>query len=88
MARQYKMHCLPEINKCRKDKTKKKRREQLSNIFFSNYVIASKLVNVEKIKKVDLSKLSDKEYSDWQKLNKVEGGNYKTQMHSSHQLTN
>lgn len=88
MAKQYKIHCLPEINKCRKDKTKKKRRESLSQIFFSKYLIASNLVDKTKLEKVDLSKVSNKEYSDWCKLNKVEGGSYKTQVHSSNQLTN
>lgn len=88
MNKQYKLHCLPLINKCRKDKTKRKRRKELSDIFFSKYVIASNLVEKKYILTIDTSDLSKKEYNDNLMMSKVEGGNYKTQMHTSHSLTN
>ena len=80
MNSQFKSICLPEINRCRKLKTKNKRRQELQDLFFSQYVLKSKIYNPDQLKKVDLSKLSDKEYHDRMKLEKVKGGIFHNQV--------
>lgn len=80
MNAQFKELCLPEINRCRKAKTKNKRREELQSIFFSKYIYKSKIYHPEQIEKVDLSKLSDKEYNDRMKLEGIQGGQFNQQV--------
>lgn len=80
MNSQFKSICLPEINRCRKLKTKNKRRQELQDLFFSQYVLKSKIYNPDQIKQVDLSKISDKEKSDRMKLQNITGGIFYNQV--------
>lgn len=80
MMTQYKAIILPQIQRCRTLKTKNKRRAELQALFFSKYVIESKLYHEKDLKKVDTSKMSDKEYQDRMKLESVKGGQYNTQV--------
>lgn len=80
MKTQYNEFVLPQIKRCRSTKTKNKRRAELQEVFFSRYIIASKLYIVGEIKKVDYNELSLKERRDLEALKDVKGGNYKTQV--------
>lgn len=80
MMVQYKEIVYPQVKRCRTVKTKNKRREELQNLFFSKYIIASKLYEDKDLKMVDTSKMSDKEYQDRMKLEGVKGGQYNTQV--------
>jgi hypothetical protein len=70
----------PEINRCRKAATKTVRRKELEPIFFSNYVIASKLVNESELTEIDKSKLSKKEFENRRKMDGIEGGEFNRQL--------
>src|SRR5437868_13270397 len=74
MRKEWKRVVGPELRKCRKVKTRNKRRRELSEIFFSNYVIASNLYKPEELKKMEPG--SEKEMRDRIKLEAVEGGKY------------
>lgn len=80
MKKEYNRLIVPKIKRCRTARTKKIRREELQPIFFSRYVIASKLYHSDQLKKVDTSTLSKKELQDRIDLEKVQGGSYKTQV--------
>ena len=80
MKKQFNKICLPKIKRCRSSKTKNKRREQLQNLFFSSYVIASKLYKEGDLETVDASKMTEKEMRDRAALRNVEGGAYTQQM--------
>lgn len=80
MNTQFKALCLPEINRCRKVKTRNKRRQELQDLFFSKYVIKSKIYNPDQVVSVDMSKLSEKEYSDRMKLENIKGGIFHNQV--------
>ncbi len=80
MKLEFKRLVTPQLNRCRTAKSKKTRRNQLSEIFFSNYVIASKLYDESEIQKVDLSTISEAERKSRTSLYGVQGGQYKEQM--------
>lgn len=80
MKAQYNEFVLPQIKRCRSTKTKKIRRAELQEVFFSKYIIASKLYLVDEIKQTKLSELSVKERKDLEALKGIKGGNYKTQV--------
>jgi hypothetical protein len=80
MNAEFKKVCVPLIKKCRSTKTKNERRAKLQSAFFSQYVIKSKIYHQEQVGKIDLSKLSEKEMADLERLTQVEGGSYATQV--------
>ena len=80
MNAEFRKFCLPLIAKCRTTKTKNKRRAELQKTFFSQYVMKSKIYHEHQIEKIDLSKLSNKQYSDRKRLSEIEGGKYHTQL--------
>lgn len=80
MKKEYNRLVLPEIKRCRTNKTKTKRRKELSGLFFSRYIIASKLYKEHQVEKIDLSKMSQKELLNRSKFMNVEGGQYNTQV--------
>lgn len=80
MNAQFKKICLPEINKCRKAKTKNKRRSELQKLFIGRYIIVSKIYLPDQVQNVDLSKVSDKERIDRLRMKQVEGGEYNQQV--------
>ncbi|EMY3483778.1 hypothetical protein FPG87_12490 [Flavobacterium psychrophilum] len=80
MNAEFRKFCLPLIAKCRTTKTKNKRRAELQKTFFSQYVMKSKIYHENQIEKIDLSKLSDKQYNDRKRLSEIEGGKYHTQV--------
>lgn len=82
MNKEFKKVCVPLINKCRSTKTKNKRRQELQGKFFSRYVIKSKIYHQEELTSLDYSKLSKKEIEDIERLMKIEGGNYHTQLNT------
>jgi hypothetical protein len=80
MKAQFNKICVPKINRCRTAKTRKKRREELQNLFFSRYIIASKIYRSDQVRKIDTSKLSEKELRDRMALDGIKGGDFKTQV--------
>lgn len=80
MAKEWKRLCADKLKRYRKAKNRNKRRLELQSLFFSNYVIASKLYKEGETDKLDYDSMSEKEYKDRMALNGVKGGNYKEQM--------
>jgi len=80
MNSEFKKFCVPLIKKCRSAKTQNARRAKLQQLFFSEYVMKSKIYHSNQIGKVELSKLSEKEKSDRERLEQIQGGSYATQV--------
>lgn len=80
MNSEFRKFCLPLIKICKTTKTKNARRAKLQNVFFGQYVMKSKIYHKEQIGTIDLSKLSEKELADRERLSKIEGGSYITQV--------
>lgn len=80
MNSEFKKFCVPLIKKCRSAKTQNARRAKLQQLFFSEYVMKSKIYHPKQIGKVDLSKLSEKEKADRERLEQIQGGSYTTQV--------
>lgn len=80
MNSEFKKVCVPLIIKCRSAKTKNDRRAKLQNLFFSQYVINSKIYHPTQIEKIDILKLGEKERADREKILNIEGGSYATQV--------
>lgn len=80
MNAEFKKHCVPLVKKCRSAKTQNARRAKLQEIFFSQYVMKSKIYHQKQIGKVDLSTLSEKERIDRERLEQIQGGSYATQV--------
>lgn len=80
MNAEFKKHCVPLIKKCRTTKTQNARRAKHQEMFFSQYVMNSKIYHQKQIGKVDLSKLSEKERRDRERLQDIKGGSYATQV--------
>jgi hypothetical protein len=80
MNAEFKKFCVPLIKRCRSTKTQNARRTKLQDAFFSQYVIKSKIYHQRQIGKVDHSTLSEKELADLERLSKIEGGSYATQV--------
>lgn len=85
MKAQYNKTVLPELRKCRKAKTKSKRRKELSDIFFSRYVIKSNLYDQKEIATVQFK--TDKQWEDHRKMQGIEGGDFKKQVAGNNLLT-
>lgn len=80
MRGEYKRLVTPQLNRCRSAKTKKARKQQLEDIFFSKYVIASKLYEEKEISHIEWSELSETERKQRASLDGVQGGSYRTQV--------
>lgn len=80
MNAEFKKYCVPLIKKCRSTKTQNARRAKLQDIFFSQYIMKSKIFHQKQINKIDRSTLSEKELVDFDRLSKIEGGSYATQI--------
>jgi len=80
MKLEYNRLVLPLVKRCRTTRTRNATRTYLQEIFFTKYILASGLYKKEEVTKIDTSKMSEKERIDRMNLEKVEGGNYKTQV--------
>ena len=80
MKQEWLRVCRPEIDRCRKSKTKKQKRQQLEDLFFQKYIIASKLYHEGEVKELDASTMSATEIENRLKLSSVKGGAYKSQL--------
>jgi hypothetical protein len=88
MKAQFKKLCSPQINRCRKAKAKDRRRKELQQLFFSQYVIASKLYKENELVRLDTEAMTRKECADRLILQGIEGGDYKTQLNKGLYLEN
>jgi hypothetical protein len=80
MKVQWNKFCAPHVSRCRTVKTKNAKRKSLQDKFFSEYVIASNLYQPEELTTVDITKLPKSQQQEYEKLGKVEGGKYTTQV--------
>jgi hypothetical protein len=80
MNAEFKKVCVPLIKKCKTTKTKNSRRDRLQQTFFGQYVMNSKIYHPHQIETIDTSKLSQKQRDDRERLSKIEGGSYATQV--------
>jgi hypothetical protein len=78
MRSQWAQTCARDVKRCRTDKSRAKRRARLQELFFTQYLIASKLVSDDDLQTVTVT--SQKEIADRQKLAGVEGGQYHRQV--------
>lgn len=88
MKSEWQRLCIPEINRCRKAKTKKERREHLEPFFFDKYIIASKLVKDSDLVMVSINDMTQKELAARAKLRDLKGGNYNKQLNKGLLLDN
>jgi hypothetical protein len=84
MKAEWKRIVLPELQKCRKEKTKARKRKEMKDLFFSQYCIASKLYQQEQLTQVNVTSNAEREKR--MKLQKVQGGQYNKQVHTNYLL--
>lgn len=80
MRGEYKRLVTPQLNRCRTARTKREKKKQLDDIFFSKYVIASKLYDENELKTVNWSDMTETERKQRTSLDGVQGGSYNTQV--------
>jgi hypothetical protein len=80
MKAQWNKTCAPDLAKCRKAKNRNKRRLELQEVFFSTYILASKLYKPHQVKDRDLESMSAAQLQNLMKVAGVEGGEYNRQV--------
>lgn len=80
MKVQWKKVVKPVLDKCRKAKTKRIRREELDLLFIGKYIIASNLTQEGDLETINVSDMSEKEYRDRMSMSGIEGGAYNKQV--------
>ncbi len=80
MNSEFKKVCVPLIKRCKTTKSKNERRAKLQKTFFGQYVINSKIYHQEQVEEIDLTKLTEKERKDRERLKQIQGGSYATQV--------
>jgi hypothetical protein len=80
MKKQFELHCLPLIRRCRTTKTKNAKRKQLQDLFFRKYVILSNIYHPDEVEEINLSSLSESERKLRMQMRDVQGGNFSQQM--------
>lgn len=84
MQSQWQKSVKPELDKCRTTKTRKRKREFLNDIFFSQYLINSRLYKESDLTKVTVK--NDQELLARLSLLDVEGGSFHCQVMTSNLL--
>jgi hypothetical protein len=79
MRQQWKLHCKPLLDKCRKTKTRNKMRDRLQLEFLHQYFIASKLYKEHELT-TSVVKEGSANYEIKSKMMGVQGGNYTRQI--------
>lgn len=80
MKAQWKKSCEPVLTRCRSAKTRAKRKAELQEIFFSQYLIMSGLVKEDWIRKLLPEEMNKKDLAIYELLSGVEGGRYNRQL--------
>lgn len=80
MKGQWQKTCEPIVRRCIKAKTRNKKRRELQETFFDQYIIASGLVEAENLVPLDPSSMSRGELDRLRALQGLEGGRYNTQV--------
>ncbi|HRO70900.1 MAG TPA: hypothetical protein PK951_10985, partial [Chitinophagaceae bacterium] len=88
MKSQWRKVVEPELKRCRTTRTRNKKRNELNPIFFSNYIIASKLYKDGDVHEIDLTTVSKSEIQKRRLLAGVEGGEYSRQVTNGLLLSN
>jgi hypothetical protein len=85
MKAQWNLVCADELKRKRKVKTKNERRKELQKLFFSRYVIASKLYQPHELVSKEVT--AKKEVRDNNMMDDVQGGAYNKQVVNGLQIT-
>lgn len=80
MKTEYKRLVTPQLNRCRTAKSKRSKKVILDSIFFSNYVIASKLYEDHELTSLNHSKMTQEQRKQRASLTGVQGGTYNQQV--------
>lgn len=78
MNKEWRKFAKGKLNRYRKQSNKNKRREQLQEVFFSQYILKSGIYHSEQV--VKRKSMSLKEFKDLCDAENIEGGNYKKQV--------
>lgn len=85
MHKQWKIHAIPLLDKCRTTKTRNRKREELMIPFLNRYFIASNLYKKEDLRE---RKLAGKDLEKTLYFSQVEGGQYNAQLSRGLMLEN
>ncbi|WP_294203104.1 hypothetical protein [uncultured Chryseobacterium sp.] len=80
MRKEWDKFAKASIKRKRKAKTKNQIREDLQGIFFSQYIMRSRIVHEDQIHERDLSEISQTEMDHMGKIADIEGGSYHIQV--------
>ena len=80
MKTQWNIFCAPHIKKCRTNKTRNKKRNELKDVFFSIYCQQSNLYKPHELEPLKWDEMSNNEKKKWLQLKNVEGGTYHRQV--------
>ncbi len=80
MKQEYRKLVTPQLNRCRKQKTRKAKKAQLDPVFFEQYIIASNLVRLDNLKKTDFDAMSKAELQQLVSMLGIEGGEFNRQV--------
>lgn len=80
MNAEWKRLIIPELNRCRKAKTRKAKKERLEPVFFEQYIIRSKLIDDKHIKELNPQDLSREEIETRKAITGMRGGEFKRQV--------
>lgn len=86
MKVQWTTVCLPIIKRARKATNRAKKRAEIEELFFQQYIIASKLIDQKHIVEVSADELSLKELKNRKSIHGITGGEYHKQMHTGNLL--
>lgn len=78
MKKEWNWVCVPELNKCRKPKTRREKRAKIEEIFLTEYLVKSKLYKEEYLSSVEVK--NNAEYEARLLMMNVEGGQYNRQL--------
>ena len=80
MKAQWIIFCAPHIRRCRTNKTRNKKRNELKDVFFSIYCQQSNLYKPHELEPIKWDDLSEREKKNYLHLENVEGGTYNRQV--------
>lgn len=80
MRREWEKFSAESIRRKRKTKTKNELRRNLQSIFYGQYILRSGIYHANQIKERSGSEITDTEWEHFNKLQEIQGGQYRTQV--------
>ncbi|WP_020403764.1 hypothetical protein [Gracilimonas tropica] len=80
MNSEWKRLIIPKLNRCRKARTRKAKKETLEPLFFEQYIIRSQLVNPEHLTELDPEEMSQQEIENRAAMTGMQGGAFNRQV--------